>query len=113
MVRRGRLRVTRTLQSCFFFLCVKSYAMAASVGDLVDGQLLPIFPKKNKNCQTPVRVRQLVMGYFVGKLRFCSALYFLRGTEKETNTIRFYYAMALSAILGLSAYETVGGGCCK
>ena len=27
-------------------------------------------------------------------------------------TIRFYYAMAASAVLGLSVYETMGGKCC-
>ena len=58
-------------------------------------------------------LRQLVMGYFVGKLRFCAAFYFLRATRKQIDTMRFYYGMSLAAILGLNAYEALGGSCCR
>ena len=67
----------------------------------------------NKDSLTPVRLRQLVIGYFVGKMRFCAAFYYLRSTAKQLNTMRFYYGMSLAAILGLNAYEALGGTCCK
>ena len=66
-----------------------------------------------KDEQTPVRIWKTVMGHYVGKLRFCSALYWCRTTKKQMNTVRFYYAMAASAIIGLNACQTVGANCCK
>ena len=53
------------------------------------------------------------MAYFVRKLRFCGSFYFLRATAKQLDTIRFYYAMALSSILDMTVYETLGAACCK
>ena len=53
------------------------------------------------------------MANFTGKLRFCAAFYYLRTTERQLDTVRFYYGMAVSAILGLTAYETLGASCCK
>ena len=66
-----------------------------------------------KNEQTPKRIWQSVMAYFVGNLRFCGSFYFLRATAKQLDTIRFYYAMALSSILDMTVYETLGAACCK
>ena len=66
-----------------------------------------------KDEQTPKRIWQAEMSYFVGKLRFGAAFYFCRSTSKQIDTIRFYYGMAVSAIMGLTAYETLGASCCK
>ena len=66
-----------------------------------------------KDKETPKKLSLAVSSYFVGKLRFCAAFYYLRSTKKELDTLRFYYGMALSSILGLSAYETLGAACCK
>ena len=63
--------------------------------------------------ENPSRLALAVSSYFIGKMRFCAAFYFLRSTKKQLDTIRFYYGMALSAILGLTAYETLGACCCK
>ena len=62
--------------------------------------------------QTPERLRQVCMGYFVGKLQFGVALYYLRCTKLQLNVMRFYYGMAVSAVANLSAYETLGAACC-
>ena len=66
---------------------------------------------RDKEC--PERLALAVSSYFIGKLRFCAAFYYLRSTQKQLDTIRFYYGMALSAVLGLTAYETLGAACCK
>jgi len=66
-----------------------------------------------KERETPVKLSLAVSSYFVGKLRFCAAFYYLRSTQRQIDTVRFYYAMALSSILGLSVYETMGAACCK
>ena len=66
-----------------------------------------------KDQQTPSRLALAVGSYFGGKLRFCASFYFLRSTKKQLDTIRFYYSMALSSILGLTAYETVGASACR
>ena len=66
-----------------------------------------------KEEQTPKRIWQAVMAYLVGKMRFCAAFYFLRSTERQLDTIRFYYGMGLSSIIGMTAYETLGASCCK
>ena len=54
----------------------------------------------------------MVQAQFGGKARFASGLFFTRATADERNKIRFYHAMAASAILGLSTYEVMGAGCC-
>ena len=66
-----------------------------------------------KDEQTPERLWLANMSYFVGKMRFCAAFYYLRSTQKQLETLRFYYGMSVSAILGLTAYETLGATCCK
>ena len=66
-----------------------------------------------KDDQTPKRIWQSAMAYFVGKLRFCGAFYYLRATAKQLDTVRFYYSMAISSILGMTVYETLGATCCK
>ena len=64
-------------------------------------QILPTFMKK------------LVDSYFCGYLRFSSSLIWCRSTENHRNTARFYYCMAMSAILGLTAVEALNLSCCK
>ena len=66
-----------------------------------------------KDEQDPKRLWQAVMAYLVGKLRYCAAFYYLRSTTRQLDTIRFYYGMGVSAILGMTAYETLGASCCK
>ena len=66
-----------------------------------------------KDEETPTRLGLAVGSYFVGKLRFGASFYYLRSTSKQLDTVRFYYAMALSAVLGLSTYETMGASCCR
>ena len=66
-----------------------------------------------KNMYPPTFMRQMVMSYFCGTVRFGSCLYWCRSTEEELDTIRFYYVMASSAVLGLNAYDIVGSSCCK
>jgi hypothetical protein len=62
--------------------------------------------------QIPEKLRMVCMGYIVGKIQFGIALHYIRSTKVQLNTIRFYYAMAVSAVANLSAYETLGASCC-
>ena len=61
----------------------------------------------------PDKIRKIICSYLAGKMRFAAGLYWVRGTKEIAGKVRFYYAMALSAILGLSAMETCGPMCCK
>ena len=60
----------------------------------------------------PDFLRLLVSSYMCGRIRFCSSLHWSRATEKQIQTVRFYYMMACSSIIGLNAFTTLGGGCC-
>ena len=66
-----------------------------------------------KDWYPPTFIRQMVMSYFCGVIRFGASLYWCRSTEKELDELRFYYTMAVASILKLNAYDIVGGGCCK
>ena len=61
----------------------------------------------------PKFLRQMVMSYFCGVIRFGACLYWSRSTRTELDELRFYYTMAASSILGLNAYDILGGCCCK
>ena len=61
---------------------------------------------------TPSKMKTIISAYFLGKLRFAISMHFLRCTQKQIDTMRFYYGMAMSAILDVSAYETLGASCC-
>ena len=54
-----------------------------------------------------------VAAQFGGKSRFSACLHIERATSDTLNKMRFYYTMAAASILGLTAYETMGGGCCS
>ena len=56
----------------------------------------------------PELLKQAVSSYFCGLFRYSAALYWLRATDEDLKTIRFYYTLCLSAVLGLTGYETVG-----
>jgi len=60
----------------------------------------------------PKRLWKAIMSYFVGKLRFAVAFHWLRCTKTQLNTMRFYYCMALSALVDKNAYETMGAASC-
>ena len=62
--------------------------------------------------QSCFNIRLAVLSYFCGKLRFSCSLYWSRATKKQLETVRFYYAMAAAAIVGLTAYDVVGAKCC-
>ena len=51
--------------------------------------------------------------YIIGKIQYASALYFLRATPDNIENVRFYYAMSLAAIMGLSTPEVISLRCCK
>ena len=61
---------------------------------------------------SPHRMWLVVNSYFLGKLRFAMSLHFLRCTEKQLNSMRFYYGMSMAAILNISSYEALGAACC-
>ena len=61
----------------------------------------------------PTFMRSMVMCYFCGVVRFSSCLYWVRSVPAEINNMRFYYVMAVSAILKMNAQEIVGGAACK
>ena len=60
----------------------------------------------------PAFLKLLVSSYMCGRIRFCSSLHWARATEKQIQTVRFYYMMTCSAIIGLNAFTTLGGSCC-
>ena len=61
----------------------------------------------------PEFMRKLVSSYFVGYLRFSSAVIYSRSSKSHINTARYYYCMAMAAALGLSTAEALNLSCCK
>ena len=61
----------------------------------------------------PEFTKKLVSAYFCGIVRFSSSILWCRSTEKHRSTVRYYYCMALSAILGITAAEALNLSCCK
>ena len=61
----------------------------------------------------PEFMKKLVAAYFGGVVRYSSGILWLRSSEKNIKTVRFYYCMAMSAALGLSAAESLNLSCCK
>ena len=62
---------------------------------------------------TPELLKQFVSAYFCGLFRFCAGLYWLRSSNNDLMSIRFYYSLCLSSILGLDGYEALGASCCS
>ena len=48
-----------------------------------------------------------------GKIQYGSALYWLRADRECIDRVRFYYAMAMAACMGLEAPEVVGMQNCR
>ena len=46
-------------------------------------------------------------------MNFCACLYWCRSSKKDLDTLRFYYAMGLSAVVGETTMGTLGASCCK
>ena len=61
----------------------------------------------------PNFIRKIVQSYFGGIMRFGSCLYYNRAIESDLDRARFYYVMACSAILKITAIDVVRGSCCK
>jgi len=82
-------------------------------------------PELNKLCSLAYRiqslkfhyppqfVRQIVLSYFCGIVRYGSCLYYHRSLESDLDRLRFYYTMACSAILRISTIDVVKATCCK
>ena len=61
----------------------------------------------------PTFLRQMVMSYFAGVIRYSACLYWTRCIQSEMNTLRFYYGMAVASILRMNACEVFGLSVCK
>ena len=61
----------------------------------------------------PTFLKLMVNSYFAGSVRFAASLYWLRASKECRARVTFYYCMAMSACLGLTAAETVGLSCCS
>ena len=61
----------------------------------------------------PKFLQRMVSCYFNGIVRFGSCLYMSRCLEWEINRLRFYYAMAVSAVLRINALDVLGPTCCR
>ena len=61
----------------------------------------------------PEFMKKLVSAYFVGYMRFSSAVIFSRCTPTHLKTARYYYCMAMAAALGLNTAEALNLGCCR
>jgi hypothetical protein len=66
-----------------------------------------------KNDYPPNFLRQMVMCWFNGVVRYGSCLYWCRALPSELDKLRFYYVMAAASILKLNAIDVVRGACCK
>ena len=62
---------------------------------------------------SPEFMKKMVMAYFCGIVRFSSSIIFERAPKAHINLVRFYYCVAMSAALGLTAAEALNLGCCK
>ena len=58
-------------------------------------------------------MKKLVSAYFVGYMRFSSAVIFSRCSSGHLKTARYYYSMALAAAVGLNTAEALSLSCCK
>lgn len=61
----------------------------------------------------PEFMKKLVSAYFVGYMRFSSAVIFSRSSPSHVKTARYYYCMAMAAALGLNTAEALNLSCCK
>ena len=61
----------------------------------------------------PEFTRKLVSAYFCGVLRYSASILWCRSSDKNIKQARYYYCMAMSAALGLTAAESVGLSCCR
>jgi len=61
----------------------------------------------------PQFVRQIVLSYFCGIVRYGSCLYYHRSSQSDLDKLRFYYTMACAAILCISTIDVVKATCCK
>ena len=61
----------------------------------------------------PEFMKKLVSAYFVGYMRFSSAVIFSRCSPSHIKTARYYYCMAMAAALGLNTAEALNLSCCK
>ena len=51
--------------------------------------------------------------YVVGKIQYASCLYWLRASKENIEEVRFFYCMAMAAVMGLTAPEVVSMVCCS
>ena len=56
----------------------------------------------------PRCMKQIILCYFCGLLNFCACLYWCRSSKKNIDTLRYYYAMGLSAVVGETTLGTLG-----
>ena len=61
----------------------------------------------------PEFMKKLVAAYFVGYMRFSSAVILSRCSATHLKTARYYYCMAMAACLGLNTAEALNLSCCK
>ena len=61
----------------------------------------------------PEFMKKLVSAYFVGYMRFSSAVIFSRCSPAHLKTARYYYCMAMAASVGLNTAEALNLSCCK
>ena len=61
----------------------------------------------------PQFLKTMILCYFCGIINNAACLYWLRSRKEDLNTLRFYYAMGISAVVGETAMGTLGASCCK
>ena len=57
----------------------------------------------------PVQQKTLIEAFMGGRLNYGAGLYWLRAPEEQMNRVRYHYMLAVASILGLCAYESIGG----
>ena len=61
----------------------------------------------------PHFLKTMILCYFCGIINNAACLYWLRSKREDLNTLRFYYAMGISAVVGETAMGTLGASCCR
>ena len=69
--------------------------------------------QETKDLFIPKFMKMMILCYFCGVMNFCSCLYWLRSRQSDVDELRFYYGMAISAVIGETAMGTLGESCCK
>ena len=57
-------------------------------------------------------MRKLVQAYVCGVVRFSASILWLRSSDSNIKTVRYFYCIAIAACLGISAAEALNLSCC-